>query len=469
VTSHSRPELRGALGRAGLVLLVAFIGCGGEAEPAPSTRPPNIVLVVGDDHGWPYYGFLGNSVVRTPHLDRLASEGVVFPYGFNTASTCKPSLRSLLTGLTPEQGELRRRALEFRGEASPGFDPIRVFETLPLLLAARGYVSLQTGKYWELTFEGGGFTHGMKRVEDLPKPGQPGWIQARSGGSGLAIGRTTLQPLWDFVAEAGDRPFFVWLAPSLPHMPHDAPPEFARDYASAQLSRDALAYYANITRFDAMLGEVIAKLDALGLRENTLIVYLSDNGWEQDPKERNPRPELGGPRGKSSMYELGFRTPVIFDWPGRIAGGRTRNDLVSTVDVFTTLLEFAGIEAPPDRLGVSLRPALEGDAAPHREAVFGSMTSLRPPPGSRPRPGEGPDPIVRFERAYYYRDATWRYIWYPESERHGDRPVEELFRIESDPREERDVSGEHPDLTAAFRAAIEQWLEDGRARTRASL
>jgi len=449
----------------GLVVVLA-LSCGAEEAPV---APPNIVLIVGDDHGWPYFGFMGNSLVETPNLDALAAESVVFPNGFATASTCRPSLRTLLTGLHPDQWNLRRRTLRDSAETSASPEAIRDFETLPKILGESGYASLQTGKYWEATYQAAGFTHGMKRPEDMVHPGEPDWFRSHSGGSGLEIGRTTMQPLWDFIEEVGDRRFFVWFAPSLPHTPHDPPQEFLDRYADAGLSEDARAYYANITRFDALVGELVDRLDTLGIREETLIVYLSDNGWEQAPGAQNPVEALGGPKGKSSMYELGFRTPILFHWPGRIPGGRIRDDLVSEVDLFTTLLAAVGLETPPGRMGFDLLPTLLRDEEPERKQVIGSMGSLRFPAATEQAKANPAVGLVRFERAYFLRNDAWRYIWYAQSDRFGDRPAEELYRIDRDPMEENDVVESHPELAREFRAEIENWIREAESRTKMTL
>jgi uncharacterized sulfatase len=269
-----------------------------------------------------------------------------------------------------------------------------------------------------------------------------------------------MQPLWDFLDGVGDRKFFVWFAPSLPHMPHDPPQEFLDRYADVALSGAARAYYANITRFDAVVGELVERLDAMGVRDDTLIVYLSDNGWEQSPEAPNPVAALGGPKGKSSMYELGFRTPILFQWPGHIRGGRVREDLVSEVDLFTTLLAVVGLTPPSDRTGFDLLPTLLRDEPSPRRSLIGSMGSLRPPPETeRAKPNPARD-LVRFERAYFLRTPSWRYIWYAQSDRFEDRPAEELYRIDGDPLEEHDVVASHPDLAKRFRAEIEHWVRE---------
>jgi uncharacterized sulfatase len=242
-----------------------------------SVDPPNIVLIIGDDVGWSDFGFMGARDVHTPNLDRLASEGAVFTHAMSSASTCKPALRTLLTGLEP--GEVRQRLLAAgRGtSAPPAFRD--VFETLPERLAARGYASFQGGKFWEGGFLMGGFTHGMTwRWGD--EAAEFEGFHRHAGADALALGRETMEPLFAFLEEARGRPFFVWSAPLLPHLPHDAPDAFKALYAddpSPQWLRD---YRANVTWFDATVGALIAKLDELALREDTLVVYVSDNGWD---------------------------------------------------------------------------------------------------------------------------------------------------------------------------------------------
>jgi arylsulfatase A-like enzyme len=445
--------------------LLALVSTGERATPRDV---PNIVLIIADDHGWPYFGFMGDPIVKTPNLDALAREGVVFPYGYTTASTCRPSLRSLLTGLHPLQWRAKRRALRAQGRGGEGTDPIRYFATLPGLLAERGYASFEGGKYWEGSFQAGGFTDGMKRAGDSEALRKWGPVQSRAGGDSLELARTTMQPLWDFLDAHRHGPFFVWFAPKLPHMPHDAPEPYLKLYRDENLSDSARKYYANITRFDDKVGELVARLERLGLRDETLLVFLSDNGWEQDPRVTNRVKQLGGPKGKSSMYEIGFRTPIIFSWPGRLPGGQRAGGLVSEVDLFTTLLDFAGLEPPPDRTGVSLRPALKEGGASPRKTVIGSMAALRPPPRAKAAAPETQGDLVRYERAYFLRNESWHYIWYADSAKFGDRDAEELYRIDRDPREERNVVGDHPELAARFRAEIRRWIEDVTARTKSA-
>jgi arylsulfatase A-like enzyme len=442
------------------------LSCADERSAGPEV--PNIILIIGDDHGWPYFGFMGDEIVKTPNLDALAEEGVLFPHGYTTASICRPSLRSLLTGLHPLQWRVKRQVLRAKGRGGEGYQRIQDFVTLPRRLAERGYASFQGGKYWEGSYQAGGFTDGMAQSTDDATPGTWEWIRARAGADGLDLGRTTMQPLWDFLEAHRGEPFFVWFAPKLPHTPHDPPEKYLELYRDEDLSESARRYYANITRFDDKVGEIVARLEKLGLRDETLLVYLSDNGWEQDPRATNLVKQLGGPQGKSSMYDLGFRTPIIFSWPGKVAGGRRRGDLVSAVDLFTTLLDFAGLDPPPDRMGKSLRPTLLRDEPFSRKTVIGSMGSLRPPrhvEGAAPKAGEK---LVRAERAYFLRNESWHYIWYANGDKFGDRDAEELYRIDEDPREEHNVVSQHPELSEGFREEIRRWREEVTERTKSA-
>ena len=249
----------------GLVSSVLLLACAAlslDCERPPSL--PNIVLVIGDDHGWNDFGFMGSPVARTPNLDELAREGVVFTHAFNTSSVCRPSLQTLLTGLHPVQIEARLERLRNAGRQIRTFEEVEHFETLPARLGERGYVSFQGGKYWDGTYADGGFSHGMTRRVG----GASGYRfpLAFSGADGLTLGRETLEPLWSFVDEHSHQPFFVWFAPMLPHTPHDAAARYLELYEGMGLSPIAQRYYANVSRFDDVVGRVVAGLEARGLQ-----------------------------------------------------------------------------------------------------------------------------------------------------------------------------------------------------------
>lgn len=455
----ARPRAARAPGAAigALAALAALAGCEREAAvPGPPARPgrPGIVLVIGDDVGYRDYGFMGSPIARTPNLDRLAAEGVVFTHAFDTASVCRPSLLSLLTGLPPRVA-LRELA---RAQRSGG-EPRRfadVFETLPEILVRHGYRAFAGGKFWEGSPQGAGFTDALLEW--------PAWrgreldsLLLAAGGHGLALGRETLEPLERFLDEAGREPFFVWYAPMLPHLPFDAPQRFVDLFRDAPLPEPARAYYANLARFDATVGDVLAMLERRGLRERTVVVYLADNGFDPlHAPDAAGAPGLGGPGGKLSIQELGFRTPLVVSWPGVIPGGRRDARLVSSLDLFPTLLELAGAPAPARGFGRSLVPALEGREGPWREHLLGQGEGLR-------ADGAGGAP----EEAWFLRTPEWRFV-----SGGRDRP-ERLYRIEEDPGESRDLAGERPEVVRELRlellreiAALEAASRPGRSAAR---
>lgn len=408
-------------------------GCGS------TVSHPNLLLIIADDQSWTDFGFMGSPHVRTPNLDRLAREGTVFTHGFNTASICRPSLRTLLTGLDPLQWHHQVARLEQAGIRRAPAHEIADFQTLPRLLSAQGYASFEGGKFWEADHEIAGFTHGMQ---------SPG-ADPSYGGIGRFLGREPLTPLFDFIDGRGDEPFFVWFAPQLPHYPHDPPERLRARYAGDDYSAPAVLYYANVDRLDEVVGALLAHLEERQIRERTLIVFLSDNGWDQEP-EAEPTGVHGGPRGKKTLYELGFRTPIVFSWPDVIPEGVRCDELVSTVDVFATLLDYAGTPIPEGRPGRSLRPLIEGSGAWSRDAIYGHMTNLLLPPEM----ADVPPPPAGGYAGTFVRTRRWRFVSYEGLDRDA------LFDIEADPREEVDVAASHPALVAEFRRRIAEWKRE---------
>ncbi len=441
-----------------------LLGC-----DAPATLRPNIVLIIGDDHAYPDAGFMGSKVARTPNLDRLAAEGTVFTTAYNTSSVCRPSLLSLLTGLQPYPASLWLGRLERRGLARRA-GAIRYLDTLPGLLKSRGYRSFQAGKLWEGSrFEEAGFTAGTK----TGAPGGGPMVQLVGGESGLQVGRTTMAPVFEFLRDAAGEPFFLWFAPMLPHRPFDAPPEARARYEGERLSESALGYYANVSRLDDAVGDLLDELDTREITDRTLVVYLSDNGWDPSGDLDVGRGrELGGVAGKMSMHELGFRTPMVFRWPGRVPAGVVRDDLVSTLDLFPTLLDYAGdagdagdagAARPPGREGIDLRAAVEHGAALPARTLYGwmehALPSRIPPTTKHWRAQE--------REAFFARSPRWHYIHFPARADDGGRaqPAEaELYDLRADPAESRNVAAAFPQELRSLAAGVERWRLQALAR-----
>src|SRR5262245_37991240 len=260
------------------------------ASSGPAGRP-NVVMIVSDDQGWGDYSFMGHPHIRTPHIDLLASQSLTFRRGYVPSSLCRPSLASMITGLYPHQHRITSNdppLPQGKTGAEANKDPMFLAQrqemiayldkvpTLPRLLAEKGYLSFQAGKWWEgNACRCGGFTEGMTHGD--PTKG------GRHGDAGLKIGREGLKEVLDFIdAAAGkSKPFYVWYAPMMPHAPHNPPERLLNKYKDKTDSPFIARYWAMCEWFDETCGELLDHLDKKGLAANTLVVYLCDNGWIQ--------------------------------------------------------------------------------------------------------------------------------------------------------------------------------------------
>ena len=433
----------------GLLLLGATARPGSAATPPDdhSPRPPNIVLIISDDHAWTDYGFMGHPHIRTPHLDRLAKESRLFPRGYVPASVCAPSLASIITGRFPHEhgvvcndppvpAGLDQREF-YRSEAfREGREKLsRLIErtpTLPRLLQEAGYLTLQTGKWWQNHHSRAGFTHGMTHGDE-DRGG-------RHGDEGLAIGRKTMKPIHDFIDEAvaEEKPFFIWYAPFLPHNPHNPPERLLKKYEAVAPSIHIARYWAMVEWFDETCGALREHLQSKGLSESTIIAYVADNGWIQS----SDSPKYA-PRSKQSPYDGGLRTPILLHWPGHIQPARSET-AISSVDLMPTLLRLAGCTPPADLPG---RDLLDNAAIQGRKAVFGACFTHDCVDLDNPAKG------LRWR---WVVAGDWKLILpAPQNETGGA----ELYRILSDPLEKENVTATHPAEVARLTGLLDDWWE----------
>lgn len=441
-----------------LVLAVSFLAPLGTATAAE--RLPNIVLLLSDDQAWTDYSFMGHEHIETPHLDALAQRSAVFRRGYVPTALCRPSLMTLATGLYSYQHRVsgndptllagmkkgdRSKNAEYEKLCGELICHVDEHPTIAKLLGENGYLSHQSGKWWEGNFKRGGFTHGMTR--GFPQAG------GRHGDDGLKIGREGMQPVFDFIdmAVAEEKPFYVWYAPFMPHTPHMPPQRLFEKYKAKGVESDHLArYYAMCEWFDETCGQVIDKVDAVGQTDNTLFVYIGDNGWIQNPDGKNFMP-----RSKQSPNEGGTRQPTLYSWPEVIQPGDRGQQLVSSVDIVPTMLAAAGTDIPDGLPGYNLLPALKsGDASP-REIVFGEggahdIADINDPEASLLYRWavEG-----KWKLLLTYDGALGRYgAAHPREER---RP--QLYDVIADPGETENLAQEHPEIVADLAKKIADW------------
>lgn len=431
--------------------------------------PPNIVLLIGDDHGYPYFGFMGDPNVITPTMDTLAAGGATFTQGHVTSSICAPSLRTLITGWHPVPYSMRVSSIiEQRKLEDPQYSQLsdvekrvwrriqraaamREFETLPTLLRSKGYRSWQGGKWWEDSYRNGGFDEGMSDGWDLSLAQESDFFHELMGGNGIELGRTTMKPLFDFIDRNKDQPFFIWYGPALPHTPFDAPYHFRKYYADKDLSESAKLYYSNITWWDDGVSRLMDYIEQHKLLEKTVFIYVNDNGWEQDAHVEYKKPGStvyndttfanGGPKGKQGLYDLSFRTPIIFYWKGKIHGTFNTTSLVSSLDIVPTILDLVGIESPVKLPGHSLKPLLDGRPLIEREEIIGYVDQRR----------SDSDPMGMPTEGYYVRTHRWHFFWY------RDTNEMMLYDVTIDPRGMRNLADQYPYLVQSFMDKISAW------------
>ena len=419
------------------------------AGVAYAEKRPNVVFLLSDDQGWMDYGFMGHPHIQTPNLDRLASEGLLYERGYVTAPLCRPSLASLVTGLYPHETGIRgndpamplpRKAYETGDEALKAeWVAMCKRMTAPMLdkpsmvksLKEHGYLTLQTGKWWE----GNPLDHGFTDAMTIGDPAKGG----RHGDEGLVIGRTTMQPISDFVAkaQANDQPFFIWYGVYLPHTPHNAPARLYNKYKDIAPNEPTARYWANVEWLDETCGQLIDHLKAQGLYENTLFVYTCDNGWLPDPKKVGYYN-----RSKREPTEMGIRTPIFVTHPRAIEPRRETEILASNIDVATTVLHACGITPPESMSGLDLR---DSEALEARDRIFVDVYNGRSNVDQLDDLDSGLDARVVID--------GWDKLIARVKVKNS-----QLYDLKNDPDDRTDIAASNPEKVKELSAMIEAWL-----------
>jgi len=305
--------------------------------------------------------------------------------------------------------------------------------TLPRLLAPAGYMSLQTGKWWEGQPALGGFTHAMSHG-DTSRGG-------RHGDVGLTIGREGLEPISQFLDTIGERPFFLWYAPLLPHQPHNPPQRLLDKYAAADRHPKLAAYWAMCEWFDETVGDLLKLLDQRGLSQDTLVVFAVDNGWIQETNDAKTTRGGFAPKSKLSPYDGGLRTPIIVRWPGHVSPTRMATP-VSTVDLAPTMLAACQIAPAATMPGVNLLEVAAGKPCP-RDLVCGEIFTHDAVDIDRP--------AANLTHRWCV-EGTWKLIAPQASPAQA-----ELYDLANDPTETKNIAAEQPETVARLRERLDAW------------
>lgn len=405
--------------------------------------PPNVVIVLGDDQAWTDYGFMGHPVIQTPNIDRLAKESATFVRGYGPTSLCRPSLASLITGRYPHEHKISGNDPPKGVTRTEMLRHIHRLPTLPKWLGEQGYLSLQTGKWWEGNYKEGGFTHGMTHG-DSTKGG-------RHGDLGLKIGREGLGPIAEFLDQRGDKPFFLWYAPMLPHTPHNPPERLFAKYRAADRAPNLARYYAMCEWWDETVGELLTMLDNRKLTENTIVIYLTDNGWIQQPNANG-----FAPKSKRSPYDGGLRTPILVKWSGRVTPARYDTP-VSSLDVAPTILAACGIKSPAELPGLNLIEIAKQGGKCDRTALFGEVLDHDV--------ADIDNPAASLEYRWLLSEGRWKLIL-PNPAGTPEKPdlpaTPELYDVLADPHETKNLATDHAARVTELTNQLDKWWKPAR-------
>lgn len=445
-----------------LAASVPFSLAAGKYSLLQKKKAPNFVFFLIDDLGWKDTGFMGSQYYETPHLDRLAAQGMSFSNAYANGPNCAPSRASMLTGQytprhgvytvgSPERGEEHRRKL-IPIQNKTELDPEKI--TLAEMLKKAGYVSASIGK-WHL---GGNPRFGpMAQGFDVNiagnHTGHPPSYFSPYQNPDLADGppgehlpeRLTQEALRFIERHHKISPFFLYLPYYSVHTPLQAKAEIIKKYQRklGNKGQDNPVYAAMIAAVDQGVGKILTKLDALGIADNTVVIFFSDNGGLRRVTSQEP---LRG--GKGMLYEGGIRVPLSIRWPGRIKPGTICAAPVMGMDIFPTLCEISGVGNPAHQVidGHSLLPLFSGQGSLDRRELFWHFPAYLEGKAEGAR-----DPYFRTSPAGAVRQGDWKLIEYFEDS------ALELYNLKKDPGEKENLISQMPQRTQELHAVLSSW------------
>lgn len=440
------------------ILFALFIACCAFVSLISAQERPNIVFIFADDWGWGDLSCHGHPYVKTPNIDRLAEEGTDF-YRFTVASgVCSPSRTAVMTGHFPARYNIdghfawvpsnaKRNMPDWLSPNAP---------LLPRLLQQSGYATAHYGK-WHLA---------NNMIPDSPLPSEYGYDEYGAfncAGEQIPVHEDSRQAVAFIEKSHGSgKPFFINLWLHEPHTPFHTVPKYEWRFREMESATDRI-YASVLSHADDRVGEVLDSLDRLGIADNTLVIFSSDNGPARaaSPTKLNlmydtatgagwniaaAKGITAGRKGyKSALFQGGINVPFIARWPGRIAAGKIDNrSLISAVDLLPTFCEVAGVKLPsgysPD--GMSQVAALKGQGSGVREKpLFWKMSSAWPIPENRPHHWV----------SYAIVDGKWKLM------ANRDMNYFELYDIVGDPLEKFDRAKVEPEVVKGLLGKLDQW------------
>ncbi len=453
--SYSKSRARGLRS---LALVAALLGVG--AGLLFLTKPggeftsrrdlPNVILITADDLGWKELSSYGNRNLSTPNIDRLAAEGVRFSHAFVAASSCSPSRASLITGQYPHTHGVTGLAHRYPTRSLSPFH-----QTLPKLLKKESFNTALQGKWHVSPYLPTSWYGYQERLSGILASG----FQIHDSKEAVDFIRRNRGNRFylelNFMQNHRDEDGAFHLDPGYPVDPDEIRvPEYWTLPDWPEIRQDIAGYYSQTMKMDQLVGEILQALDELRLAENTLVIFVSDNGAPY-------------PGNKMTLYDRGIGTPLLMRWPQRLAPKRVLDQHVTTLDIMPTILEASGIAVPGDLQGRSLLGVLQDGSGPEGDrAIFGEMTH---------HVHYLPTRAVRTRRWKYIRnfsdiaaglDQNARDDWAHRLCELSNQPwkraraKEELYDLEGDPHEQTNLVGdeEHEPRLEKMRTLLRQHM-----------
>jgi arylsulfatase A-like enzyme len=420
-----------------------------------AARNPNVVLIFTDDQGSIDLNCYGAKDLYTANLDRLAAEGTRFTQFYVGAPVCSPSRAALMTGRYPQRAGVPGNVSSQAGHAGMPTEQITIAE----MLKSAGYVTGHVGK-WHLGYtpetmpNGQGYDYSFGHMggcidnyshffywqgpnrHDLWRNGREIWRD------GEFFGDMMVDECKQFIHEHKDGPFFLYWAINMPHYPLQGKEKWRKKYEHLDAPRKM--YAAFVSTMDEMVGEVIRHLDESGLRENTLIIWLSDHGHSVEQRTFGGGGNSGDYRGhKFTLWEGGIRIPCIVSWPGHIPQNTVRNQVGVSIDWMPTIAEYCGLKLPDVKIdGMSIKSIIDSADTPT------------------------PHKVIHWETGKHWsiRQGNWKLVHNGPATDYKGRKIPKvenfLSNMAEDVTETKNLAEEHPEIVKRLTSLHEQWLSD---------
>jgi arylsulfatase A-like enzyme len=446
---------------------VLLCSCKTKHQNLTNVEPkPNVLFINVDDLGWKDVGFMGSKWFDTPNLDQFAKEGIVFTQAYAAAANCAPSRACLMTGqYTPHHGIFTVGNPARGDERTRKLIPARNKEDLPEhimtlggVFKEAGYITGTFGK-WHLGPEP--LNQGFDINVGGGRPGAPGkggyfapysipYIE--DGPKGEYLTERLTDEVINFITRNKDMPFFAYLPFYTVHTPLQPKEDLFEKYKNKEgiINNKQAKYGAMVEAMDTNVGRILKKLDALGLRENTIVVFTSDNGGIRSVSPQDPLRA-----GKGSYFEGGIRVPMVIRWPGKVEAGAETAHPTINMDFFPTFRDILGVKVEKELDGESLLPVLSGQPAMHERPLFWHFPIYLQ--AYNPNNDDGRDPLFRTRPGSAIRKGKWKLHDYFE-----DNKIL-LYDLECDPGERKNVADEYPEVVEELYVLLNDWREKSNA------